>query len=55
MIFPRYFRFGGKLAALSMVALALQGQTTKVIDVREPRPLWSALDQLEIANPGGRN
>lgn len=52
MIFPGYFRFGGKLAALSMVALALQGQTIKVIDVSEPRPLWSALDQLEIANPG---
>jgi hypothetical protein len=40
------------LAATSFVALALHGQTTKVIDVNEPRPLWSALDRLEIEYPG---
>jgi hypothetical protein len=53
MISATYFRLTARLAVLSMVvALAVQGQTTKVINVNEPRPLWSALDQLEVANPG---
>jgi hypothetical protein len=52
MIFATHIRFTSTLVALLMAALALLAQTTKTVDVNEPRPLWSALDQLEIANPG---
>jgi hypothetical protein len=43
------------LALLAMTVTALQAQTTKVIDVNEPRPLWQALDALEIVVGGTVN
>jgi predicted RecA/RadA family phage recombinase len=38
-----------------MTATAIPAQTTKVIDVNEPRPLWQALDALEIVVGGTIN
>ncbi len=45
-------KFLASATILSVLALTLDAQVNKVIDVNEPRPLWRALDQLEIANPG---
>lgn len=43
------------LALFVVTAAALQAQTTKVIDVNEPRPLWRALDMLETVVGGPIN
>jgi hypothetical protein len=42
-------------ALLALTLTALQAQTTRVIDVNQPRPLWAALDALEIAVGGAIN
>jgi hypothetical protein len=43
------------LALLAMMVTASQGQTTKVIDVTDARPLWAALDALEVTVGGAIN
>src|SRR6476660_9070706 len=40
---------------LAITMTALQAQTTKVIDVTDARPLWAALDALEITVGGAIN
>jgi hypothetical protein len=42
-------------ALLAMTLTVSQAHTTKVIEVNEPRPLWAALDALEIAVGGAIN